>query len=107
MEQVRVVEDPDERPKVRKTKPSRKDNPLDAGKNPAVAYSLSMLIWGAGQRYNHRRGKGAAFMVLMFFAGFGTVLALLYREYLILFLAVLGISRSNSFLLAETILLGL
>jgi TM2 domain-containing membrane protein YozV len=107
MEQVWVIEDPDELPKVRKTKPSRKDNPIKAGKNPAVAYSLSMLIWGAGQRYNHRRGKGAAFMVLMFFAGVGTLLALLYREDLILLLAVLGVSRSSSFLLAETMLLGL
>jgi TM2 domain-containing membrane protein YozV len=107
MEKVWVVEDPDERPKVRKAKPISKEKPLLPRKNPAVAYSLSMFFWGAGQRYNHRHSKGAAFMVLMFLAGFGTLLALLYREPLLSFLAVFGMSRTNSFLLAETILLGI
>ncbi|HUI44538.1 MAG TPA: hypothetical protein VL122_00935 [Nitrospirota bacterium] len=107
MEKVWVIEDPDERPRVRETKPVRKEKNLHAGKSPAVAYSLSMFFWGAGQLYNHRRGKGAAFMVLMFLAGSGTLLALFYRNGLLSFLAVLGISRTNSFLLAEAMLLGI
>jgi TM2 domain-containing membrane protein YozV len=106
MEKVWVVEDPDESPKVSKTSHVRKEKPLYARKSPAVAYSLSMFFWGAGQLYNHRRGKGAAFMVLMFLAGSGTLLALLYQGALLSFLAVLGISRTNSLLFAEIILLG-
>ena len=46
-------------------------------------------------------------MVLMFSAGFGTIFALFNLDALLSFLAVLGISRTNSFLLAETILLGI
>jgi TM2 domain-containing membrane protein YozV len=107
MEKVWVVADPDERPKVRETRPVRKEKPLHAGKSPAVAYSLSMLFWGAGQLYNHRRGKGAAFMALMFLTESGTIFALFYREALLSFLAVLGISRTKSLLLAEIILLGI
>jgi TM2 domain-containing membrane protein YozV len=105
MEKVWVIEDPDERPKVRRTKPISKEHALHAGRNPAVAFSLSMFFWGAGQLYNHRRGKGAAFMVLMLLSGPGTLLALAYRQTLLAFLAFLGISHTNAFLFAETMLL--
>jgi TM2 domain-containing membrane protein YozV len=107
MEKVWVIEDPDELPSARKTKLIEEEKILPAGKSPAVAYSLSMFCWGAGQLYNRRGDKGAAFMVLMFLAGSGTLLALFYREGLLSFLDFLGISRANSFLFAEAMLLGM
>src|SRR5512135_1891050 len=107
MEKVWVIEDPDESLKVWKTTRVRNKKPVHARKSPAIAYSLSMFLWGAGQLYNHRRRKGAAFMVLMFLAGAGTLLALFYWEALLSFLTVLGISRTNSFLFSEILLLGI
>jgi hypothetical protein len=34
-------------------------------KNPALAFSLSLLIWGAGQIYNGQRKLGALFVLMM------------------------------------------
>jgi hypothetical protein len=36
------------------------------GKNPGMAASLSLLIWGAGQFYNRQRKLGFFFILLMF-----------------------------------------
>src|SRR6266404_8570321 len=35
------------------------------GKNPALAFSLSLLFWGAGQIYNKQRVVGFLFILIM------------------------------------------
>jgi TM2 domain-containing membrane protein YozV len=40
--------------------------PILDGKNPGIAASLSLLIWGGGQFYNHQRKLGLLYVLLMF-----------------------------------------
>ncbi len=107
MEKVWVVQDPDEeRTQVRKTKLLKNEEPKPE-KSPAVAYSLSMVCWGAGQLFNRRQTKGAAFMVLMFLAGSGAYLVHFYLQDLISFAAGRGISGASLFLFAEATFMGI
>ncbi len=64
-EKVWVIDDTDdpfEKPVSRRKaleKPERDE------KNPAIAFSLSIIIWGGGQFYNGRWKEGAMFLLLM------------------------------------------
>ena len=76
---VWVIEDPWEKPSpaVRKKAnniPETKST--ERGRSPAAAFSLSLLVWGAGQIYNGQRALGFLFLLIM--ANFYTVLGMIW-----------------------------
>jgi len=93
-DRVWVLEDPDERPRVRK-KPAVVPSSRGPQKNPAVAFTLSLLIWGAGQIYN-RQGK-FGFLLILLMANFylDPILIWVYRESLTPFLGGITITSSQ------------
>jgi TM2 domain-containing membrane protein YozV len=89
---VWVLEDPDERPRVHK-KPAVA--PPQPQKNPAVAFTLSLLIWGTGQIYNRQGKLGFLLILLMVNFYMDPVLIWVYRESLTLFLGTVTITSSQ------------
>jgi TM2 domain-containing membrane protein YozV len=91
-DRVWVLDDPDERPRVRKKPAVATSRPQ---KNPAVAFTLSLLIWGAGQIYN-RQGKVGFLLILMMVNFYmDPVLIWVYRESLTPFLGGITITSSQ------------
>lgn len=68
------ITDPEEESRPSVSTPRRTTRPLGLRKNPALAFSLSILIWGGGQFYNRQRELGVLF--LLFMANFWMVLIL-------------------------------
>jgi TM2 domain-containing membrane protein YozV len=111
MDKVWVIEDPDNYLKQktnqhRSVPPDGKNKPTrihssSMGKNPAWAYTLSMLWWGAGQYYNEDYGKSLRYHLIMMFMLIGTVIAVIFREHLLLFLQNCQIPFSQYFLFGE------
>ena len=93
-DRVWVLEDPDERPRVRK-KPAVAPSSREPQKNPAVAFTLSLLIWGAGQIYNRQGKIGFLLILLMVNFYLDPVLIWVYRESLTLFLGTVTITSSQ------------
>lgn len=91
-DRVWVLEDPDERPRVRK-KPA--GTPPRPQKNPAVAFTLSLLIWGAGQIYNRQRKSGFLLILLMVNFYMDPVLIWVYRESITPFLGWVDLTSSQ------------
>jgi TM2 domain-containing membrane protein YozV len=101
MEKVWVIEDPDEQLQGYKTRRLTKETLPSDGKNPAAAYSLSIIFWGGGQIYNDQRSKGLLFLFTMIILFTGTVLFFMYEEYLLQVLLSHKISIADFFLVAE------
>lgn len=76
---VWILDDPEERPRVR-AKSAAAPSPQ---KNPATAFTLSLLIWGAGQFYNRQGALGALFILLMVNFYADPILVWVYRESLL------------------------
>jgi TM2 domain-containing membrane protein YozV len=64
-EKVWVIDDTDDL--FEKPAPCGKafEKPQSVEKNPAIAFSLSIIIWGGGQFYNGRWKEGTMFLLLM------------------------------------------
>jgi len=103
MDKVWEIKDPEAYLKGTKTVP--RQMPPREEKDPAAAYSRSLFCWGLGQLYNDQLVKGAVFMASMLLLFGGTVLAVIYRQFLLDFLTARTVSRSSSFLAAEALLL--
>ena len=101
MERVWVIHYPDDQPQGHKTRRLTKEALPSDGRNPAAAYSLSLLFWGGGQLYNDQREKGLLFLFLMLFFFSGTVLSLLHGASLLQVLRAHNISPADAFLIAE------
>jgi len=91
-DRVWVLDDPDERPRVRKKPAVATSQPQ---KNPAVAFSLSLLIWGAGQIYNRQGKFGVLLILLMVNFYLDPVLIWVYRESLTAVLGTFDITASR------------
>ncbi len=91
-DRVWVLEDPDERPRVRKKPAVAPPRPQ---KNPAVAFTLSLLVWGAGQIYNRQGKFGFLLILLMVNFYMDPVLIWVYRESLTPFLGGVTITSSR------------
>ncbi len=91
---VWVLDDPDERPRVRK-KPAVAAPPPRPQKNPGVAFTLSLVIWGAGQIYNRQWKLGFLLFLLMVNFYLDPVLILIYRESLTPFLGWVDLTASQ------------
>lgn len=92
-DRVWVLEDPDERPRVRR-KPEG-DHPPRSQKNPAVAFTLSILVWGGGQIYNHQGNIATLLILLMVNFYVDPVLIWMYREPIFTLLRGFGITSSQ------------
>lgn len=92
-DRVWVLEDPDERPRVRKK--STATPPPRVQKNPAVAFSWSILVWGGGQIYRNQGSIGALLLLLMVNFYADPVLIWLYRDPVLAWLRGLAITSSQ------------
>jgi len=101
MEKIWVIHDPDEQLQGHKTRRLTKEALPSDGKNPAAAYSLSMICWGAGQLYNDQRGKGLLFLFTLIIFIMGTILSLVYGKFLLHVLGSYKFSVADDFLAAE------
>ncbi len=81
--------------------------PVRDEKNPARAYTLSLLLWGSGQSYNGDHGKALVFQVLLITLFVGTVLAVVFSDHLLLFLRTQQIPLSRTFLFVELMFFGI
>ncbi len=97
MEKVWEIKDPDSY--LKKTK-VRKRSPADE-KNPAKAYSLSLLYWGGGQLYNDQIASGAVLLITMVLLIVFAVLGATNFDELLKFLRESDISFSDAFLYLE------
>jgi TM2 domain-containing membrane protein YozV len=104
MEKVWEIKDPDQYFQPRKTRRMTKGLSLLDEKNPARAYTLSLLIWGVGQNYNDQRGKGLLFQLSLIFVFVGTGLSVFFQDFLLQFLRAHEISTARAFLFAELLL---
>jgi TM2 domain-containing membrane protein YozV len=93
-DRVWVLEDPDERPRVHK-KPAVATSSRGPQKNPAVAFTLSLLIWGAGQIYNRQGNIGCLLILLMVNFYMDPILIWVYRESLTPFLGWVDLTSSQ------------
>jgi TM2 domain-containing membrane protein YozV len=98
MEKVWVIEDPDEKQRTKKI--TRDERQQQDQKSPAAAYSLSLLLWGAGQFYADLIVKGLVFFFLMVLMVAGVVLCVVERASLV------DLIRSSGFALSEALLTG-
>jgi hypothetical protein len=73
-----------------------KPPPKRMERNPALALSLSLLLWGGGQFYNRQWKQGVLFLLLManFYMFLG--IAVLYRGYAAQLLEYVHITRSSA-----------
>jgi TM2 domain-containing membrane protein YozV len=101
MEKVWVIQDPDEQIQGYKTRRLTQETLPSDGKNPAAAYSLSIIFWGGGQIYNDQRAKGLLFLFTMIILFTGTVLSFVYWEDLHQVLLSHKIAVANVFIIAE------
>ncbi len=99
MDKVWEIKNPDEYFKSRK----RRSTLSLVVRDPARAYTLSMLFWGLGQNYNDQRGKGLILNIAMLGMYVGTVLFFIFEDSLFDFLRANRISASQSFLSAEVL----
>jgi hypothetical protein len=104
MDKIWVVEDPDEKRASQRTKRLTQEGHPPVEKDPAVAYTLSLLVWGAGQMYNGQKEKGQWFFFFMLLSGAATFFSLVYWRSFLDVLRSPGISGLSIFLFAEVLL---
>jgi len=92
-DRVCVLEDPDEQPRVRK-RPKQTPSP-HAQRNPAAAFSWSILVWGGGQIYRGQGGVGTVLLLLMVNFYAHPVLVWLYREPVLAWLKGFAVTPSQ------------
>ena len=104
MEKVWVVKDPDQFFSSQETRRIARELSPRVEKNPAVAYTLSLFFWGAGQVYNGQKEKGLWFLFSMLLSCTGAVLSLVYWKPLLHVLRSYDISCLSIFMAAEVLL---
>ena len=73
-------------------------------KNPARAFTFSLLFCGAGQSYSGQRLKAVLFQTLMLLFLTCVGFVLLFRRELVALLPAYGLSFTRSFLFLESVL---
>ena len=102
MEKVWVIETPQERIRRRRAKHEQEWGP-SIEKDPARAYTLSLIFWGGGQLYNDQLVKGTVFLSMMMLCCAGAILSVVYADFLVEFLRSRGASAASLFLAAEVL----
>ena len=101
MEKIWVVEDPDQYLNPRQKQPAEEDSPPEEEeKDPALAYTLSMLFWGMGQMYNGQRVKGLSYICIVLYGNIFALLAFVFEEEIPFYLRSFGTSPAQALLAA-------
>jgi TM2 domain-containing membrane protein YozV len=104
VEKVWVIEDPDEYLNPRRTQQITEEvYPADE-RDPALAYTLSLLFWGAGQLYNGQRTKGLNYVGLALYGNALAILLFMFQEELPSYLHFFSISPTQAVLGAALLL---
>jgi len=100
-EKVWVLENPTIKSEKKDRTATETTEPTGPGKNPAVAATLSLLIWGMGQFYNRELKLGFLFILLM--ANFYGIpaLVIVYWNFLTPYLETFHITRSDALMGTE------
>jgi hypothetical protein len=93
-EKVWVIDDPDEHSDKPVSRRRTLESPVGEERNPALAFSLSIILWGGGQFYNGHWKEGAMFLLLMVNFIAYTIIGALFRNDLKPLLELLPISPS-------------
>ena len=105
MDKVWVIKDPDEYLKpCRKPRISKEDS-LPAERDPALAYTLSLLFWGSGQLYNGQRAKGLSYIGLALYGNAFALLFCIFQQEIPFYLFFYSISPAQAVLAAALLLL--
>jgi TM2 domain-containing membrane protein YozV len=104
MEKVWVIEDPDEYLNSLSTRRTPKEAPFPDEKDPALAYTLSLLFWGGGQLYNGQRTKGLNYIALALYGNALAILLFMFQEDLPFYLRFISISPAQALLAAAFLL---
>lgn len=104
MEKVWEIKDPDSLLHELKRGRRRTERPEMDEKDPARAYSLSLLFWGGGQLYTDQPVKGILFLVLLFLFAIAGFVSLIFPERLFRYLLDRGMTLSDVFLAGEALL---
>ena len=105
MDKVWVIKDPDEYLKpCRKPRISKEDS-LPAERDPALAYTLSLLFWGSGQLYNGQRAKGLSYIGLALYGNAFALLFCIFQQEIPFYLLFYSISPAQAALAAALLLL--
>lgn len=103
-ENIWIIEDPDSYFQRRIDKaPLINQKHASKQKNPAVAYTLSFILWGAGQVYNGQTLKGLLFLLLMLIFYTGSVHFLIYMKPILHFLHSINIGNAEIFIICEIV----
>jgi TM2 domain-containing membrane protein YozV len=104
VEKVWVIEDPDEYLKPRRTRPIPKEDLPPDEKDPALAYTLSILFCGSGQLYNGQRAKGLNYISLVVYGNAFALLLCMFQQEIPSYLLFYGISPAQAVLAAALLL---
>lgn len=104
MDRAWIIRDSSEPLLRSKDKLTQSDSPVSNEKNPAKAYSWSVLFWGAGHLYNNQILKGLSFLFLMGVSYTGIVMTVLFWTEIVSFLQNRGRSVSFFVLIALALL---
>lgn len=100
-EKVWVLENPTIKSDKKYGTATKVTEPTESGKNPAIAATLSLLIWGTGQFYNREWKWGFLFFLLMVnFYGI-PVLVIVAWNILAPYLETFHVTRSNALMGTE------
>src|SRR5512147_1800169 len=98
MDKVWVVADPDEYLNPRRTQGITEEVSPPDKKDPALAYTLSLLFWGSGQLYNGQRTKGLIYACLALYVNIFAILLFMFQQELPLYLRFFSISPAQAML---------
>ncbi len=101
MDKVWEIKDPDQLLKSMTKRRIRKTAELLDKKDPAKAFTLSLLYWGGGQLYNDQITKGAVFVITMVLLFVFSVLGATNAGELLKFLRERKVPLSDAFLYLE------
>jgi len=105
VDKVWVIKDPDEYLKPRRKPRITKEDSLPAERDPALAYTLSLLFWGSGQLYNGQRAKGLSYIGLALYGNAFALLFCIFQQEIPFYLLFYSISPAQAVLAAALLLL--
>ncbi|MGE5174192.1 MAG: hypothetical protein ACM3MD_10235 [Betaproteobacteria bacterium] len=105
MEKIWVINDPDQYLEPRGKQRITREKPLPDEKDPALAFTLSLLFWGTGQLYNGQRAKGMSYICLVICGNAIALLAFTFQQEIPFYLGFYGISPARAVLAAAFLLL--
>jgi len=105
VEKVWVIEDPDEYLNPHRTQQITVEISPSDERDPALAYTLSLLFCGSGQLYNGQRAKGLNYIGLVLYGNAFALLLFMFQQEIPSYLSFYSISPAQAVLAAAFLLL--